>query len=51
MGVSGDKGSIGYFGYAYYIENESQLKLLSVDGGTGCVLQVNKQLMIHHMLL
>ena len=37
MGVSGDKGSIGYFGYAYYIENESQLKLLSVDGGTGCV--------------
>ncbi len=37
MGVSGDKGSIGYFGYAYYIENESQLKLLSVDGGSGCV--------------
>ena len=37
MGVSGDKGSIGYFGYAYYIENEDQLKVLSVDGGTGCI--------------
>tara|TARA_Y100000768_G_scaffold388161_1_gene382510 strand:+ start:4538 stop:5422 length:885 start_codon:yes stop_codon:yes gene_type:complete len=38
MGVSGDKGSIGYFGYAYYIENSSNLKLLSIDNGNGCVL-------------
>jgi len=38
MGVSGDKGSIGYFGYAYYIENSSNLKLLSIDNGNGCIL-------------
>jgi len=37
MGVSGDKGSLGYFGYAYYIENSENLKLLSIDGGNGCI--------------
>ncbi|MEC7837661.1 MAG: PstS family phosphate ABC transporter substrate-binding protein [Chloroflexota bacterium] len=37
MGVSGDKGALGYFGYAYYIENEEDLKLLSIDGGNGCI--------------
>ncbi|MDC0252848.1 PstS family phosphate ABC transporter substrate-binding protein, partial [Chloroflexi bacterium] len=37
MGVSGDKGSIGYFGYAYYIENADKLKILSIDDGTGCI--------------
>ena len=37
QGVSGDKGSLGYFGYAYYAENTDKLKLLSVDSGSGCV--------------
>ena len=36
-GISGDRNSLGYFGYAYYAENASQLKLVSVDGGDGCV--------------
>lgn len=36
-GVSADKGSLGYFGYAYYIENKSMLKVLGVDSGNGCV--------------
>ena len=36
-GISGDKGSLGYFGYAYYIENRDRLKLLGIDGGDGCV--------------
>ena len=37
-GISGDKGSLGYFGYAYYIENRDRLKLLGIDGGDGCVI-------------
>ena len=37
-GISGDKGSLGYFGYAYYLENRDRLKLLGIDGGDGCVI-------------
>jgi phosphate transport system substrate-binding protein len=37
-GISGDKGSLGYFGYAYYLENRDKLKLLGIDGGDGCVI-------------
>lgn len=29
-GVAGDKYALGYFGYAYYIENEDQLKPLAI---------------------
>ena len=37
QGVEGDPGALGYFGFAYYEENADRLKLLGVDGGTGCV--------------
>jgi phosphate transport system substrate-binding protein len=37
-GVEGDKGALGYFGFAYYDENKNRLKLLGVDNGSGCVL-------------
>ena len=37
QGIAGDRGSLGYFGYAYYIANADKLKLLGVDGGSGCV--------------
>lgn len=37
MGVRGDESALGYFGFAYYEENEGQLKALAVDGGSGCV--------------
>ncbi|HUF11903.1 MAG TPA: PstS family phosphate ABC transporter substrate-binding protein [Longimicrobiales bacterium] len=37
QGVAGDPGSLGYFGYAYYVENRDKLKLLGVDSGSGCV--------------
>ena len=37
QGISGDRYSLGYFGYAYYIANTDKLKLVSVDSGTGCV--------------
>ena len=36
MGISGDKNSLGYFGYAYYVENKDKLKIVGIDGGTGC---------------
>ncbi|HUF50046.1 MAG TPA: PstS family phosphate ABC transporter substrate-binding protein [Longimicrobiales bacterium] len=37
QGVEGDRNALGYFGYAYYIENAQRLKALAVDGGNGCV--------------
>ena len=37
-GISGDRGALGYFGYAYYSENADRLKLVAIDGGNGCVL-------------
>ena len=37
QGVSGDKFSIGYFGYAYYVENQDKVKVVAIDGGNGCV--------------
>jgi phosphate transport system substrate-binding protein len=36
-GVAGDKGALGYFGYAYYEQNQDKLKLLAVDSGDGPV--------------
>jgi phosphate transport system substrate-binding protein len=36
-GVSGDANAIGFFGYAYFVENQDKLKALEVDGGSGCV--------------
>ena len=37
QGIAGDKHSLGFFGYAYYVENQDKLKLVGVDGGAGCV--------------
>ncbi len=38
QGIGGDRGSLGYFGYAYYAENEGSLKAIGVDSGNGCVV-------------
>jgi phosphate transport system substrate-binding protein len=38
QGVSGDPNALGYFGYAYFFENTERLKLIAVDGGSGCVV-------------
>jgi phosphate transport system substrate-binding protein len=35
QGISGDVGSLGYFGYAYYAANVDKLKLVPIDGGNG----------------
>jgi phosphate transport system substrate-binding protein len=37
QGVEGDPGALGYFGFAYYEENADKLRLVAVDGGTGCI--------------
>ncbi|HEY8490997.1 MAG TPA: PstS family phosphate ABC transporter substrate-binding protein [Dehalococcoidia bacterium] len=37
QGIAGDRNALGYFGYAYYVENRDRLKLVAVDGGGGCV--------------
>ena len=37
QGVEGDVNALGYFGYAYYVENQGRLKVLGIDNGSGCV--------------
>jgi phosphate transport system substrate-binding protein len=36
-GVAGDANAVGYFGYAYYNENQDMIRAVQVDGGDGCV--------------
>jgi phosphate transport system substrate-binding protein len=38
QGVGGDGYALGYFGYAYYHENQGRLKPVAVDNGGGCVM-------------
>lgn len=37
QGIKGDKYSLGYFGFAYYLENKDQLKVVPIDAGNGPV--------------
>lgn len=36
-GVQGDRGGLGYLGFAYYYENRDKVKAVPVDGGGGPV--------------
>jgi phosphate transport system substrate-binding protein len=38
QGISGDKNGLGFFGLAYYEENQAKLKLVGVDPGDGAVM-------------
>ena len=38
QGIANDRNSLGYFGFAYYIENQKKLKAVAIDGGNGPVL-------------
>ena len=42
QGIAGDRNALGYFGYAYYIENTDKLKLIAVDSGNGCILPTDE---------
>lgn len=35
VGVSGDRGALGYFGFSYYETNQDKLKLLAVENKAG----------------
>ncbi len=37
QGVAGDKYGLGFFGYAYFVENSDKLALVAVDSGNGPV--------------
>ncbi len=37
QGVSSDKNSLGYFGFAYYSENQAKLKAVPIQGKSGAV--------------
>lgn len=38
QGIYGERYSLGYFGYAYYVENQDKLKVVPIDGGSGPVI-------------
>ena len=38
QGIEGNKFALGYFGFAYYAQNEDRLKALAIDEGDGPVL-------------
>ena len=44
LGVSGDRNALGYFGYAYYIENADKVRAVGIDGGAGCVLPTQESI-------
>jgi len=37
QGIENDEFSIGYFGFAYFLEAGQALKAVAIDGGDGCV--------------
>jgi phosphate transport system substrate-binding protein len=43
-GVAGDVNAIGFFGYAYYVENTDKVKALEIDGGSGCVAPTDESI-------
>jgi len=38
QGIANDRNALGYFGFAYYIENQKKLKAVAIDGGKGAVV-------------
>ena len=37
QGIAGDTNALGYFGFAYYLENQDKLNAVAIDNGNGCV--------------
>ena len=42
QGVASDKNGLGFFGFAYYVENQKKVKAVAVDGGKGAVTPVRQ---------
>ena len=41
-GIAGDRGSLGYFGYSYFVENRDILKMVAIDSGAGCIFPTDE---------
>jgi phosphate transport system substrate-binding protein len=37
QGIASNRNALGFFGYAYYLNNRDKLKLVAIDSGYGCV--------------
>lgn len=37
QGIAGDRNALGFFGFAYYVENQKKLKAVAIDAGKGPV--------------
>lgn len=38
QGIANDRNGLGYFGFAYYLENQKKLKAVPIDGGKGPIM-------------
>ena len=38
QGISGDEFALGFFGFAYYVENMDKLQVVPIDGGNGPII-------------
>ena len=38
QGISGDEFALGFFGFAYYVENMDKLQVAPIDGGNGPII-------------
>jgi phosphate transport system substrate-binding protein len=38
QGVASDKNGLGFFGFAYYVENQKKLKAVAIDAGKGAII-------------
>jgi len=45
QGIATDRGSLGFFGYAYYAENTDKLKIVPIDAGKGPITPSEKTIM------
>lgn len=43
QGVEGDANAMGYFGYAYYYENQDRMKAVEIDDGNGNCVAPNEE--------
>ena len=41
-GIAGDRSSLGYFGYSFFVENKDILKMVAIDNGNGCVFPTDE---------
>ena len=42
QGIAGDRSSLGYFGYSFFVENQDILKMVAIDSGDGCVFATDE---------